>query len=78
MIIVDGTTDIDVKEQESMVVRYVDEEIVPHDVFLGLFAQTNGTTGEALSVMLLDCFLQLGLPLENFREQTYWSKQHER
>ena len=38
-------------------VRYVYEDLVPHEV-LGLFAQTN------------DGFLQLGLPLENLRGQT--------
>ena len=69
-IIVDGTIDIAVQEQESIVVSYVDEDLVPHDV-LGFFAQTNGTTGEAFSVILFDCFLRLGLPLENLRGQTY-------
>ena len=68
-IIVDGTMDIAVQEQEYIVVRYVDEDLVPHEV-LGLFAQTNVTTGEALSVMLFDCFSRLGLPLENLRRQT--------
>ena len=40
-IIVDGTIDIAVHEQESLVVRYVDEDLVPHEV-LGCCAQTNG------------------------------------
>ena len=69
-IIVDGTIDIDVQEHESIVVRYVDEDLVPHEV-LGFFEQTNVTTGEVLSVMLFDCFFRLGLPLENLRGQTY-------
>ena len=30
VIIVDGTMDIAVQEQESSVVRYVDEDLVPH------------------------------------------------
>ena len=37
-------------------VRHVDEDLVPHEVILGFFTQANGTTGEALSAMLLDCF----------------------
>ena len=69
-IIVDGVIDIAVQGQESIGMRYVDEDLVPHEV-LGFFAQINGTTGEALSVMLLDCFLRLGLPFENLRGQTY-------
>ena len=57
VFIVDGTIDIVVHEQESIVVRYVNEDLVPHEV-LGFFAKTNATTGEALSVMLFDCFLR--------------------
>ena len=34
-IIVDGTTDINTQEQESIVVRYVATDLVPHEVFLG-------------------------------------------
>ena len=44
-LVVDGTTDITIQEQESIVVRYVDENLVPNEVFLGFFAQSNGTTG---------------------------------
>ena len=40
-IIVDGTMDIAVQEQESIVVRYVDEDLVPHDV-LEFLALANG------------------------------------
>ena len=53
-IIVGDTIYIDVQEQESIVVHYVDEDLVPHEV-LEFFAQTNVTTGEILSVMLFDC-----------------------
>jgi len=69
--VVDGTTDITIQEQESIVVRYVDENLVPEEVFLGFFAQSNGTTGEALTAMILDVLLRLGLPLDNLRGQTY-------
>ena len=64
-ITADGTTDIHVQDQESIVVRYVDEDLVPHEV-LGFFAQTNGTTGEALSVMLFDRFLGLVCQLRSY------------
>ena len=49
--------------QESIVVRYVDEDLVPHEVFLGFFSQSNDTTGEALTVIALDILLRLDLPL---------------
>jgi Domain of unknown function (DUF4371)/hAT family C-terminal dimerisation region len=70
-LVVDGTTDITIQEQESIVIRYVDENLVPNEVFLGFFAQSNGTTGEALTAMILDVLLRLGLPLANLRGQTY-------
>jgi hypothetical protein len=58
--VVDGTTDITIQEQESIVVRYVDENLVPNEVFLGFFAQSNGATGEALTEMIFDVLLRLG------------------
>jgi hypothetical protein len=70
-VMVDGTTDITVQEQESIVVRYVDHDLVPQEVFLGFFAQSNGTTGQALTAMLLDVFIRLALPLASLRGQTY-------
>jgi hypothetical protein len=70
-LVVDGTTDITIQEQESIVVRYVDENLVPNEVFIGFFAQSNGTTGEALTAMILDVLLRLGLPVANLRGQTY-------
>lgn len=70
-VVVDGTTDINVQEQESVVVRYVNDDLVPCEVFVGFFAQSHGTTGEALSTMLLDVLLRLNLPLANLRGQTY-------
>ena len=39
--IVDGTIDIAVQEQEYLVVSYVDEDLVPHEV-LGFLALANG------------------------------------
>jgi len=40
-------------------------------LFLDVFAQNNGTTGEALPAVVLDIFLRLGLSLQNLRGQTY-------
>jgi hypothetical protein len=70
-LVVDGTTDITIQEQKSIVVRYVDENLVSNEVFLGCFAQSNGTTGEALTAMIHHVLLRLGLPLANLRGQTY-------
>ena len=50
----------------------MDENLVPNEVFLGFVAaQSNGTTGEALTAMNLDVLLRPGLPLANLRGQTY-------
>ena len=69
-VIMDGTQDISGDEQESVCIRYVDENFVSHEVFVG-FYKADGTTGLALSNILKDIFLRLGLPIKNLRFQTY-------
>jgi hypothetical protein len=44
-VIVDGTTDTTCTEQESVSVRYVDEDLHPREVFLGFYA-LDGTEAE--------------------------------
>jgi hypothetical protein len=34
-VIVDGTTDMSCSEQESVVIRYTDDNLCPHEVFIG-------------------------------------------
>ena len=46
-IIVEETTDICNKEQMSICIRYIDEKLVPIEVFMG-FVETPSTTGKDL------------------------------
>ncbi|XP_048842244.1 zinc finger MYM-type protein 1-like [Brienomyrus brachyistius] len=52
-IIIDGTQDISGAEQESICLRYVDEDLVPHEVFIGLY-EVSGTTGVEIAKMAVD------------------------
>lgn len=69
-IMIDGTQDIEGTEQEAICVRYVDHDLVPHEVFLGFYEVTS-TTGENLAKVATDVLLRFGLPLSGLRGQTY-------
>ena len=70
MVIVDGTRDITGTEQESICVRYVNNNMLPQEVFLGMYEATD-TTGEALCRIIGDVLLRFNLPLSSLRGQTY-------
>nr|XP_005755119.1 PREDICTED: zinc finger MYM-type protein 1-like [Pundamilia nyererei] len=69
-IIIDGTQDITGREQESICFRYVDEDLVPHEVFVGLY-EVSGTTGVEIARTAVDVLLRLNLPMSCLRGQTY-------
>ena len=69
-LIVDGTRDITGVEQESVCIRYVNNDLQPLEVFIGFYEATC-TTGDALSLIVFDVLQRLGLPLERLRGQTY-------
>lgn len=69
-VIVDGTQDINRTEQESICIRYVDEDLQPHEEFVGFYA-VEGTKGSMLAACIKDCLIRLQLSLENLRGQTY-------
>src|SRR6218665_2693778 len=52
-IIVDGTKDMSRKEQMSICIRYVDNDLCPHEEFLDLYEPPD-TTGEVLAKCVLD------------------------
>lgn len=70
-IIVDGTTDMSCTEQESIVVRYSDDNLSPHEVFLGFYTMSSGTDGKTIAKMICDVLLRLNLPIAMLRAQTY-------
>lgn len=71
-IIIDGTQDISGVEQESICIRYVDQDLVPHEAFIGLYEVSGtGTTGEAIARVARDVLLRLNIPISGLRGQTY-------
>ncbi|KAK7898153.1 hypothetical protein WMY93_019006 [Mugilogobius chulae] len=69
-LIVDGTQDISGSEQESICLRFVDHDLVPHEVFVGLY-QVPGTTGAEIAKAAIDVLQRLSIPLSSLRGQTY-------
>ena len=65
-VVVDGTRDATGKEQESICVRYVTDDLLPAEAFLG-FYEAESTTGESLRRILLDVLCRLQLPVEKLR-----------
>ena len=53
-VIMDGTQDILGKEQISICFRYVDQDLVPQEVFVGLYG-VPGTTGEQIAKLAWMC-----------------------
>ena len=69
-IIIDGTQDMSGVEQESICIRYVDHDLVPHEMFIGLY-EVSSTTGEAIAKVARDVLLRLNIPIDGLRGQTY-------
>jgi hypothetical protein len=69
-IVVDGTTDVQGKEQEAICIRYVDDNLEIYEQFLGLY-NLETTTGEAISEMIVDVLTRFDLPISKLRAQTY-------
>ena len=69
-VIVDGTQDIKMKEQESVCIRRVDKDLQVHEEFVG-FYEPNETTGAALASTIKDALLRLGISPDDLRGQTY-------
>jgi len=69
-VIVDGTQDCKHQEQESVCLRYLDNELKPTEVFVGLYS-VESTTGENLARIILDALLRLDLSPAMLRGQAY-------
>lgn len=69
-IIVDETTDVSTKEQVSICLRWVSEDLMPCEDFLGLY-ETSSTTGETLTDVICDVLTRFGLPTARLRGQCY-------
>ncbi|XP_047666557.1 zinc finger MYM-type protein 1-like [Tachysurus fulvidraco] len=69
-LIIDGTQDVSGVEQESICFRYVDHDLVPQEVFVGLY-EVSGTTGEDIARVAVDALMRLNIPMSGLRGQTY-------
>ena len=69
-IMVDETTDSANQEQVVLVFRYVDEDLVAHEEFVGLYL-TDSITSAALVAIIKDTLLRLNLKMKNCRGQCY-------
>ena len=69
-IVVDGTQDIQGKEQQCTCVRCVTDTFQIKEEFLGLY-NIEPRSGLSISAMILDVLIRLQLPIEKLRSQTY-------
>ena len=69
-VIIDGKQDCSGTEKESICLRYVDNHLLVHEVFVGLYSPPN-TTGQTLAAVVTDVLTRQALPIENVRAQTY-------
>ena len=69
-VIVDGTQDVSGKEQESISLRFVDDNLNVCEEFVG-FYEPGSTTGADLAAMIEDALCRLGLPLSHLRGMAF-------
>ena len=69
-IMVDETTDSSTKEQCVIVLRWVDNALVPHEDFIGLY-DTPSANATNLVRIIRDVLLRLNISLEDCRGQCY-------
>jgi hypothetical protein len=69
-VICDGSRDVSGCEQMSTCIRYVDDNLLTHEEFVGFYQQIN-TTGAAIAATIVDVLLRINLPLDLLRAQTY-------
>ncbi len=69
-LMVDETTDASTKEQVTICLRSVDNHLNPCEYFMGLY-ETNSTTEETISKIILDSLMRFELSLDDLRGQCY-------
>ena len=69
-IICDGTQDITLEYQESIVIRYIDENLKVQEKCIGFYSSTS-STGESIANILKYTIIRLGLSMYNLRGQCY-------
>lgn len=69
-ILIDETQDLSRHEQVSFIIRYVDSNLNPHEVFIGFF-RTARTDGESLTNLIKEVLNNFNLRIEDCRGQCY-------
>ena len=69
-VMIDETSDCSNKEQVVLVFRWVSEDLVVHEEFLGLYL-TESITSAALVSIIEDTILRINIKFENCRGQCY-------
>ena len=69
-IVVDGTQDIQRKEQQCICVQYVTDTFQIKEEFLVLY-NIESRSGLSIGAMILDVLIRLQLLIEKLRSQTY-------
>ena len=69
-ILVDETADTSNKEQMVLCMRWVDENLIPHEEFIGLHAIPD-TSADEIVAIIKDILLRMNLGIENARGQCY-------
>jgi len=69
-VIADESTDISGKQQLSVTLRWVDDVFSVHEDFVGVY-EMDAADADAISKMIQDALLRLGLPLTFLRGQGY-------
>ena len=66
----DVTRDITLENQESIVIRYIDENLKVQNKSIGFYSSTS-STDESIANILKDTVIRLGLSMFNLRGQCY-------
>ena len=69
-ILVDEIADTSNKEQMVLCMRWVDENLIPHEEFIGLHARPD-TSADEIVAIIKDILLRMNLRIENARGQYY-------
>ena len=69
-IVVDETTDCSNQEQAVPVLRWVNDSLVVHEDFIGLYSVPS-ISADTLTVVIKDCLQCLNLPISKMRSQCY-------
>ena len=69
-VMVDETTDCSNKEQVVLVIRWVDEQLIVHEEFIGLYS-VPAIDADTLTTVIKDSLLRLNLSLNKIRGQCY-------